>query len=178
MFESMVRNCGMAGTYSQIYIQIVFAVQGRRSLIQPEWEEHLYRYITGIITNKGQKLLAINGIPDHIHILIGMKPSCCLSDLVREIKKASNEFIRLNGYAPENFNWQEGFGAFSYSDSHLDRVIKYIHRQKAHHKVRSFKDEYIEHLRTYHIDYSLEYLFEWNEHVTVPSKSQSSHGHS
>lgn len=153
----------MAGTYSQIYIQIVFAVQGRRSLIQPEWEEHLYRYITGIITNKGQKLLAINGIPDHIHILIGMKPSCCLSDLVREIKKSSNEFIRLNGFCPDNFSWQEGFGAFSYSDSHLDRVIKYIHRQKAHHRIRSFRDEYIEQLKTYHVSYSNEYLFDWNE---------------
>ena len=152
----------MAATYSQIYIQIVFAVQGRRSLIQPEWEEHLYRYITGIITNKGQKLLAINGIPDHIHILIGMKPSCSLSDLVREIKRSSNEFIRLNGFCPEHFNWQEGFGAFSTSDSHLDRVIKYIHRQKSHHKVRSFKDEYIEQLKAYHVSYSNEYLFDWN----------------
>ena len=83
----------MPGTFSQIYVQIVFAVKGRESLISVHWEEELYKYITGIITNKEQKLLAINGMPDHIHILIGMRPSCCLSDLVREIKKASNEFV-------------------------------------------------------------------------------------
>ncbi|MEG9328141.1 IS200/IS605 family transposase [Salinimicrobium catena] len=98
----------MPGTFSQIYIQLVFAVKGRRSLISEQWEQELYKYITGIVTNKNQKLLAINGMPDHIHILIGMKPSCCLSDLVREIKKASNEFIKTKGYSRSKFDWQEG----------------------------------------------------------------------
>ncbi|MCE3229405.1 MAG: tpn [Bacteroidetes bacterium] len=103
----------MANTYSQIYIQIVFAVRKRNSLIHPSWENELYKYITGIIQNKGQKLIAINGMPDHIHILIGMKPTCCLSDLVREIKKSSNEYVKENGFTKTQFQWQEGFGAFS-----------------------------------------------------------------
>ena len=93
----------MAGTFSQIYIQVVFAVHGRNSLISLNWEEELYKYITGIITHKGQKLIAINGMPDHIHFLIGMKPSCCLSDLVREIKKSSNEWINAKGFVAELF---------------------------------------------------------------------------
>lgn len=152
----------MPGTYSQIYIQIVFAVKGRQSLIQPEWEENLYRYITGIITNKGQKLLAINGIPNHIHIFIGMKPSCCLSDLVREIKKSSNEYINLHNFSRYPFYWQEGFGAFSYSHQHVDRVVKYILHQKEHHKIKTFKDEYVEMLKIFLINYSDKYLFDWD----------------
>lgn len=102
----------MAGTFSQIYIQVVFAVKGRESLIHSFWEEELYKYITGIVQNKGQKMLAINGMPDHIHFLIGMKPSCCLSDLVREIKKASNEFIKESKLSKYKFQWQVGYGAF------------------------------------------------------------------
>ncbi len=105
----------MPGTFYQIYIQIVFAVKGRNSLIQSEWEEELYKYISGIVRNKDQKLLAINGMPDHIHFLIGMKPSCCLSDLIREIKKSSNEFIKQKKFTKYQFEWQEGYGAFSYS---------------------------------------------------------------
>lgn len=104
----------MASTYSQIYIQIVFAVKHREALISYDWEERLYQYITGIVQNKGQKMIAINGMPDHIHLFIGMKPSCCLSDLVREIKKSSNDFINENKLSKYKFNWQEGFGAFSY----------------------------------------------------------------
>lgn len=148
-------------TYSQIYIQVVFAVKGRDSLISKTWEDELYKYITGIITNKGQKLLAINGMPDHIHILIGMKPSCCLSDLVREIKKATNEFIKEKKFTRLNFQWQEGYGAFSYSHSALDNVIAYIGNQKEHHKKKSFKEEYIEFLNKFKIEYKDEYLFEW-----------------
>jgi putative transposase len=148
-------------TYSQIYIQVVFAVKGRDNLIAKTWEDELYKYITGIITNKGQKLLAINGMPDHIHILIGMKPSCCLSDLVREIKKSSNEFIKEKKFTRFNFQWQEGYGAFSYSHSALDNVIAYIHNQKEHHRKKSFKEEYVEFLEKFKIEYKQEYLFEW-----------------
>jgi len=108
----------MSSTYSQIYIQIVFAVKGRQSLIQRSWEEELYKYITGIVQNKGQKMLAINGMPDHIHILIGMKPACNLSDLVREIKKASNGFINEKKFCPFKFEWQEGYGAFHIVTQH------------------------------------------------------------
>ncbi|MFI5196946.1 MAG: IS200/IS605 family transposase, partial [Chitinophagales bacterium] len=133
----------MPGTFSQIYIQTVFAVKGRDSLIQPEWEEKLYRYITGIVQTKEQKMLAINGMPDHIHFFIGMKPTCSLSDLVREIKKSSNDYIKENKFTKFKFNWQEGYGAFSYSHSQLDNVIAYIMNQKVHHKKKTFKEEYI-----------------------------------
>lgn len=148
-------------TYSQIYIQIVFAVKNRQALIASSWEEELYKYITGIVQNKGQKMIAINGMPDHIHFLIGMKPSCCLSDLVREVKKSSNSFIKEKEFSKYKFEWQEGFGAFSYSHSSLDNVIGYINNQKEHHKKRSFKEEYIDFLEKFNVEFKDEYLFEW-----------------
>ncbi|MCC7149358.1 MAG: IS200/IS605 family transposase [Saprospiraceae bacterium] len=153
----------MAGTFSQIYIQVVFAVKGRESLIHSSWEEELYKYISGIVSNKEQKMLAINGMPDHIHFLIGMKPGCCLSDLVREIKKSTNDFIKGKKFTPFKFQWQEGYGAFSYSHSALDNVIAYIKNQKEHHKKQTFKDEYKSFLTKFQIDYKDEYLFEWLE---------------
>ncbi|MDD3489482.1 MAG: IS200/IS605 family transposase [Paludibacter sp.] len=153
----------MAGTFSQIYIQLVFAVKNRESLILPVWEEDLYKYISGIIRNKEQKMLAINGTANHIHILIGMKPNCCLSDLVREIKKSSNEFINENGFSKSKFQWQEGYGAFSYSHSSLDNVITYIANQKEHHRRKTFKEEYKAFLLKYQIEHKDEYLFEWIE---------------
>jgi putative transposase len=153
----------MSGTFSQIYIQMVFAVQGRESLIHASWEEELYKYISGIVKNKEQKMLAINGMPDHIHFLIGMKPSCRLSDLVREIKKSSNEFIKGKKFSKFKFQWQEGYGAFSYSHSNLDNVIKYIMNQKEHHKKKTFKEEYLSFLRKFEIEFKDEYLFEWYE---------------
>ena len=153
----------MPGTFSQIYIQIVFAVQGRNNLIRPEWEEELYKYITGIVQKKEQKMLAINGMPDHIHFLIGMKPYCCLSDLVREIKKSSNEFIKNQQFLKHKFNWQEGYGAFSYSHSQFSNVIDYIMNQKEHHKNKTFKEEYIGFLKAFNIPYEEKYLFEWIE---------------
>jgi putative transposase len=151
----------MANTYSQIYIQIVFAVQNRKALIDYSWEDELYKYITGIVQNKEQKLIAINGMPDHIHILIGMKPTCHLSDLVREIKKSSNIFINERQLSKFSFKWQEGFGAFSYSHSQLGNVISYIQNQKQHHKKVSFEDEYLEFLEKFEIDFDGNYLFKW-----------------
>jgi len=151
----------MSSTFSQIYIQIVFAVKGRESLIDYSWEEDLYKYISGIVQNKGQKMLAINGMPDHLHFFIGMKPTCCLSDLVREIKKASNEYIKEKKIVRGNFRWQEGYGAFSYSHSNIDIVIKYILNQKEHHKTKSFKEEYHDFLAKFEIEFKEEYLFEW-----------------
>jgi len=153
----------MPNTFSQIYIQIIFAVKGRNSLIHSSWEEQLYKYITGIVQNKDQKMLAINGMPDHIHFLIGMKPSCCLSDLIREVKKSSNEFVKEKKLSKYKFTWQEGFGAFSYSHSSLDNVIGYIMNQKDHHKKKTFKEEYIDFLNKFHIEHKPEYLFEWIE---------------
>jgi Transposase IS200 like. len=150
----------MADTFSQIYIQIVFAVKGRENLISPSWENELYKYMTGIIQNKGQKLLCINGMADHVHILIGLKPACCLSDLVREIKKSSNTFIKEKRFIKYNFQWQEGFGAFSYSRSDLDNIILYIKNQKEHHRVQSFREEYIDFLNKFNVSYDEKYLFE------------------
>jgi REP element-mobilizing transposase RayT len=152
-------------TFSQIYIQVVFAVKNRDALIATSWEERLYKYITGIVQNKEQKMLAINGMPNHIHFFIGMKPSCCLSDLVREVKKASNEMINENKLTKFKFNWQEGYGAFSYSHSQIDNVAKYVMNQKEHHKKFSFKEEYIDFLKKFEIKYNEKYLFEWiDEH--------------
>ena len=151
----------MANTYSQIYIQIVFAVQNRNALIQPTWEEELYKYITGIVQNKGQKMLAINGTKNHIHVFFGMKPNCCLSDLVREIKKSTNLFINEKRLVAHLFQWQEGFGAFSYSHSQLTNVIHYIENQKEHHKKQTFKDEYLAFLKAFEIEYKDVYLFQW-----------------
>ena len=150
----------MADTFSQIYIQIVFAVKGRENLISPSWENELFKYMTGIIQNKGQKLLCINGMADHVHILIGLKPACCLSDLVREIKKSSNTFIKEKRFIKYNFQWQEGFGAFSYSRSDLDNIILYIKNQKEHHRVQSFREEYIDFLNKFNVSYDEKYLFE------------------
>jgi len=148
-------------TFSQIYIQIVFAVKNRDALIDRDWENELYKYITGIIQNKGQKLIAINGMPDHIHLLIGMKPACCLADLVREIKKSTNTFIREKKFSKFRFEWQEGYGAFSYSHSALDNVIMYIDNQKQHYAKMNFRDEYIGFLKKFEIEYKEEYLFHW-----------------
>jgi putative transposase len=151
----------MADTYSQIYIQVVFAVKKRNALIKPTWEEELYKYITGIVQNKGQKMLAINGTNNHIHIFIGMKPTCCLSDLVREVKKSSDAFIKEMKFTQYNFQWQEGFGAFSYSQSQLSDVIQYIEKQKEHHTKKTFKEEYLAFLKAFELEFKDEYLFEW-----------------
>ena len=151
----------MANTFSQIYIQIVFAVKHRNAQIDPIWEEQLYKYITGIVQNKEQKMIAINGMPDHIHIFIGMKPTCCLSNLVQEIKKSSNTFIKENDLSSKPFYWQEGFGAFSYSHSQIDSVYKYVMNQKEHHKKQTFKGEYINFLKKFEVEYDDKYLFDW-----------------
>lgn len=153
----------MANTYTQIYIQVVFAVQGRQSLIHKEIKGELYKYIAGIIRNQEQKLLIINGMEDHLHLLIGMKPNIALSDLVREIKANSSKFINEKGWIKGKFNWQEGFGAFSYGHSQLDSIIGYIQTQEEHHRNRSFKDEYLSFLRKFDIAFRDEYVFEFIE---------------
>ncbi|GAA6764637.1 IS200/IS605 family transposase [Flavobacterium sp. CGRL1] len=150
----------MADTYSQLYIQIVFAVKGRQNLISKKWKDEIYKYITGIITNKKQKLIAINGMPDHIHILVGIKPNISLSDLVRDIKSSSSKFINEQKWINGKFEWQNGFGAFSYGHSQLTNVIKYIENQEKHHKTKTFKEEYIAFLKLFNIDFKDEYIFE------------------
>ena len=151
----------MPNTYSKIYIHVIFSVKGRDNIIGNKWKDELYKYITGIIRNKNQKLIIINGMPDHLHLLIGLKPDKSLSDLVREIKNNSTNFINENRFVKGKFRWQEGFGAFSYSDSQLNKIINYIRNQQTHHKKKSFKDEYIEILKKFKIEYDEKYLPEF-----------------
>ena len=153
----------MANTFSQIYIQTVFAVSGRMSLIKPDFKEDLHKYITGIIRNQGQKLISINGMPDHLHILIGLKPSIALADLVRDIKADSSIYINTNRWVRGKFTWQEGYGAFSYGHSQLDTIIRYIQNQEKHHHRRSFRDEYLTLLRKFDIAFKEKYVFEFIE---------------
>lgn len=149
----------MADTYSQIYIQVVFAPEGRQSLIRKEHKEELHKYITGIVTERRQKLLAIHCMPDHIHILIGLKPSMALSDLVRDVKNASTNFINRQKWVLGRFSWQEGFGAFSYGHSQLTGIIKYIRDQERHHAKRTFREEYLRFLRKYEIEHDERFIF-------------------
>ena len=151
----------MANTYSKVYIQVVFAVKGRQNLIRAEIREDLQKYITGIITNREQKLLSIFCMPDHTHLLIGLKPSISISNLVRDIKAGSSKFINDKNLIKGKFSWQEGFGVFSYSRSQIDTVIKYIQNQEKHHNKKSFKEEYLEFLKKFEIEYDEKYLFEW-----------------
>jgi putative transposase len=153
----------MANTYTQIYLQVVFAVQERQCLIRPEHKEEIHKYITGIVTNQGQKLLAINGVSDHIHLLIGMKPNIALSDLVREIKASSSKFINEQRWIKGKFHWQEGFGGFSYGHSQLDQIIRYIQNQEKHHQQDSFKNEYLTLLRKFDIAFEDKYVFDFME---------------
>ena len=151
----------MAGTYSQIYIQIVFAVRGRENLISTDWEDELHKYIAGIIRNKDQKPIIVGGMPDHIHVFIGLKPSMSVSDLTRDIKNNSSNFINAQGYVKGKFSWQEGFGAFSYAKSQVESVYNYILNQKNHHQGKSFKEEYAGFLKEFEIDFNEKYLFDW-----------------
>jgi putative transposase len=150
----------MSNTYSQIFIQIVFAVRGREHFIKESFRDELQKYITGIIINKGQKLYAIYCMPDHVHILVSLKPDCNISALTRDIKANSSSFIQgKSGNA--DFRWQEGFGAFSYSKSHVDRVVNYILNQQEHHERKTFREEYLDFLKEMEISYRDEYLFEF-----------------
>ena len=151
--------CFMANTYTQIYIQIVFAVEGRQNLIAAEHKEELHKYMTGIVTGQGQKLLAIHCMPDHTHLLIGQKPDIALSDLVGDIKTGATNFINRSRWMLRRFNWQEGFGAFSYSHSHLTPVIRHIQNQEHHHARKSFGQEYVEFLEKFAVPHDERYLF-------------------
>ncbi len=151
----------MANTYSQIYVQVVFAVKGRQNLIPKARKEELHKYITGIVTNRGQKLLAVHCMPDHVHVFMGLKPTVTISDLVRDIKAGSSKFINDKRWIRGKFNWQEGYGAFSYAHSQLGTVIRYIENQEEHHARRSFKDEYLQFLEHFHVEYDEKYLFDW-----------------
>ena len=151
----------MSGTFSQIYIQVVFAVKGRDNCIDKLWKDELHKYIAGIVKAKGQKSIIVNGMPDHIHAFIGLKPSMAISDLVRDMKNNSSNFINEKKFVKGKFSWQEGYGSFSYSHSHIQDVYNYILNQEEHHKKKTFKEEYIEFLKKFEVDYDEKYLFDW-----------------
>ena len=151
----------MRGTFHQLYIQVVFAVQGRENLISNKWNKELHKYIAGIIKGKEQKSIIVNGMPDHIHAFIGLRPAMAISDLVRDIKNNSSNFINDHKWVKGKFSWQEGYGAFSYSHSHIGNVYQYILNQENHHKKKTFKQEYLEFLKKFEVNYNEKYLFEW-----------------
>ena len=133
----------------------------RECTIHPKWENELQKYITGIVQKNGHKMLAINGMPDHLHVFFGMKPNQSLSELVRDIKSNSSKWINERNFVKGKFAWQEGYGAFSYGHSQLDNVILYINNQKNHHKKRNFRDEYLDFLKKFDVDFKHEYLFDF-----------------
>ena len=151
----------MANTYTQLHIQLVFAVKGSESLIQKSWKDELYKYISGIVQNHGHKMLAINGMPDHIHIFIGYDPNQKIPDLIETIKTDSNHFIKRSGFSKFTFSWQAGYGAFSYSRSQVKAVAEYIMNQEEHHRKKTFREEYLEMLQKFEIEYKEAYLFDF-----------------
>lgn len=153
----------MAGTFYQIYIQFVFAVHGRESLLNKTWRDEEFKYMSGIIKGKNQKSIIVNGVSDHVHVLVGLRPSVRICDLVRDIKNNSSRFINEKKFLPGKFEWQDGYGAFSYSRSQIDNVYKYIETQEAHHRKRTFKEEYLDLLKKFEVEYNEKYLFKWIE---------------
>ncbi|NOZ74215.1 MAG: IS200/IS605 family transposase [FCB group bacterium] len=148
----------MANTFTQIYLQFVFAVQDRISLIGLDWKDRLYKYIAGIIRNNNHKLIAINGIPNHIHVFIGYNPNQLVPDLLQDIKGDSSRWINEEGLVRGQFRWQQGYGAFSYSHSQIDAVATYIMNQEKHHKKKTFREEYIRLLQRFRIDFDEQYI--------------------
>ena len=150
----------MANTYSQITLHIVFAVKGRENLFDLKHRKELFKYISGIIKNKGQKLFAINGVGDHVHILCSIEPKIAISDLVRDIKNNSSKFINEKKWFKGKFKWQEGFGVFSYSRSQRKKVIAYIENQEIHHRKQTFREEYLDMLSKFDVEFDMRYIFE------------------
>lgn len=149
----------MAGTYSQIYIQYVFTVKGRKSLLKKSWRQEVFKYMVGIIKAKGQKPIIVNGTADHVHVFLGLKPPMNISDLIRDIKNNSSKFINEQGWLQEQFRWQEGYGVFSYAHSQVERVYNYILNQELHHHKKTFQEEYLEFLQKFDVEYDEKYLF-------------------
>jgi REP element-mobilizing transposase RayT len=137
----------------------VFAVKYRTAAIKSEWEERLHKYITGIVQNNGHKLLAINSMPDHVHLFIGLNATQSVSEIMRLVKGDSSEFINKNRFTLTKFQWQEGYGAFSNSHSQIDAVVKYIINQKQHHQQKTFRNEYLDMLKDYAVDFNEQYIF-------------------
>lgn len=151
----------MAGTYSQIYIQYVFTVKGRRNLLEKTWRQEVFKYMAGIIKAKDQKSIIVNGTADHVHVFVGLKPSMSISDLIRDIKNNSSKFINEQGWVNGKFSWQEGYGVFSYAHSQIENVYQYILKQEEHHRRKTFRDEYLDFLQKFDVEYDEKYLFDW-----------------
>ncbi len=151
----------MANTYTQLYTHLVFAVKYRQALIRPSFREETERYMTGLLQQKGHKLLAIYLMPDHAHILIGQNPALSLSETVNVLKTETTNFIKDKRFTPFKFQWQNGFGAFSHSRKELDNVVKYILTQPEHHRKMTFREEYMSLLRRFEIDFEEKYLFDF-----------------
>ncbi|KAF0096496.1 MAG: transposase IS200-family protein [Hyphomonadaceae bacterium] len=151
----------MPSTFTQIYIHYVFTVKGRQNLLRQPWRDEVFKYIAGIIKAKNQKPIIVNGMADHVHVFVGLKPTMAIADLVRDIKNNSSNFINEKNFVDGKFAWQEGYGAFSYAHSQIDNVYQYIANQEAHHQTKSFKDEYMDFLKKFEIEYKEEFLFEW-----------------
>jgi putative transposase len=151
----------MPSTFTQIYIHYVFTVKGRQNLLRQPWRDEVFKYIAGIIKAKNPKPIIVNGMADHVHVFVGLKPTMAIADLVRDIKNNSSNFINEKNFVDGKFAWQEGYGAFSYAHSQIDNVYQYIANQEAHHQTKSFKDEYMDFLKKFEIEYKEEYLFEW-----------------
>lgn len=149
----------MPNTYTQLYIHCVFAVKYREAAIEAGWEERLQKYITGILQNNGHKLLAINSMPDHLHFFVGLNPNQSISEMMKLAKGDSSEFINKEKFTKRKFQWQDGYGAFSNSRSQIDSVVKYILNQKQHHAKKTFRDEYLDMLKDYAVDYDEKYIF-------------------
>ena len=150
----------MANSYTQMHLQLIFAVKFRASLINSSWKDELLKYITGIIQTQKHKLIIINGVADHLHVLIGFRPHQSLSELMQDIKGSSSKWINEKKFTPARFAWQEGYGAFSYSHSHLNKVINYIKNQEQHHRKISFLEEYRSFLKAYEIEFDEKYILE------------------
>ena len=150
----------MPNTYTQIHIQFVFAVKFRKALIEDSYKQELYQYITAIVQSYGHKMLAINGVADHIHIFIGMRPTQSISDLMQDIKGNSSKWVNDKKFLKVKFEWQGGYGAFSYSKSHVQNVINYVKNQEKHHAKQTFRAEYIDFLKKFDIEYDERYIFQ------------------
>lgn len=151
----------MPNTYSQITVHSVFAVKNRDNFITKDWRDTLHQYISGIITNKGAKSLAVGGWKDHVHILFGMPVTMCISDFMGTVKANSSKWINEQHFLKSKFQWQEGYGAFSYARSQRNIVINYIMNQEEHHRTKSFREEYLKMLSDFDVVYDDKYLFEF-----------------
>ncbi|WP_207491996.1 IS200/IS605 family transposase [Aridibaculum aurantiacum] len=157
----------MPNTYTQLYIQLVFAVQGRQNLIAKQHRQTIHKYVTQVVQADGNKMLAVYCMPDHLHMLVGLNPEVSISNLVLDVKRATTNFINRDHIIGNHFHWQKGYGAFSYSRSSINSVVQYILNQEQHHQKITFHEEYIQFLKKYNVQYDEKYLFEFYDEASI-----------